>query len=668
MKIQQILDYIDNGHMALPEFQRGYVWNREQVRGLMSSLYRRHPVGSLLVWATRSESAQYRGDSRLAPGVVKLLLDGQQRITSLYGIIRGEAPPFFDGNEASFTNLRFHVQDELFEFYQPVKMRDDRLWIDVSRLMKEGLEPFIEEFEELEGLEIPLTQAIARLNRLEGIKEIDLHIEEVTGEDKTVEVVVDIFNRVNSGGTKLSQGDLALAKICAEWPEARDRLKASIARWREEGFRFNLEWFLRNVATVGTGRARYPQLTTLSAQQFQDALDRTERMIDFVLNLISGRLGLDHDRVFFGRYAVPLMARYVHLRGGRVDDAAESDLLLFWYLHTAMWGRYSGSTETKLERDLELLHQDDEQPLRRLIHEITLWRGGLRIRPEHFGGWSLGARFYPVLYLLTRVAEARDLGTGLPLKHNMLGKMSRLEIHHIFPKSRLYEAGYQKAEVNALGNFCFLTKDTNLQISNELPAVYLHEVAERVPGALESQWIPMDPELWTLDRYKDFLEARRTLLAEAANHFLEGLLHGDLSILDREIEEEERPADMMPPPEVEDTLGGIPGAIDSEEEAEQLREVQRWLAERELPEGEMEYELLHPETERPLAILDLAWPAGLQEGLSDPVTLLLDEGPDTIAAASRGGLRVFTSVDGFKAHVLRDILGEGMADQRAAVA
>ena len=82
MKIHTILAQIDLGSMALPEFQRGYVWNRDQVRGLMHSLYCKHPVGSLLVWLTKTEDADARGDAPLAPGIVKLLLDGQQRITS----------------------------------------------------------------------------------------------------------------------------------------------------------------------------------------------------------------------------------------------------------------------------------------------------------------------------------------------------------------------------------------------------------------------------------------------------------------------------------------------------------------------------------------------------------------------------------------------------------
>lgn len=138
MKISTILDHIDSGHMALPEFQRGYVWNRDQVRGLFDSLYRRHPIGGLLVWATESKTATHRGDGPLAAGVVKLLLDGQQRMTSLYGVVRGKPPKFFDGNAQTFTGLRFHLEQETFAFYQPVKMQDDPLWIDVTELMQKG--------------------------------------------------------------------------------------------------------------------------------------------------------------------------------------------------------------------------------------------------------------------------------------------------------------------------------------------------------------------------------------------------------------------------------------------------------------------------------------------------------------------------------------------------
>jgi hypothetical protein len=333
-----------------------------------------------------------------------------------------------------------------------------------------------------------------------GIRDIDLHIEEITGGDMTLDVVVDIFNKVNSGGTKLSKGDLALAKICADWPQARTEMKVQLGKWRQAGYDFSLDWLLRSVNTVLTGEAKFLHLHGKTAPEVQDALKRASRHIDTALNLISGRLGLDHDRVLSGRGAVSVMARYLDQRTGPMDQK-ERDKLLFWYVQAGMWGRFSGSTESFIDADLEAL---DAGGLDRMLDILRLWHGGLRVEPGHFTGWNLGARFYPVLYLLTRMAEAKDWGNGLPLKAGMLGKLSQLEVHHIFPKARLYEAGYGRAEVNAIANFCFLTKRANLDILDDRPEAYFPAIEERHPGALSSQWVPMDPQLWRIENYADF--------------------------------------------------------------------------------------------------------------------------------------------------------------------
>ena len=128
----------------------------------------------------------------------------------------------------------------------------------------------------------------------------------------------------------------------------------------------------------------------------------------------------------------------------------ERDKLLFWFVQAGMWGRFSGSTESYIDQDLAALEGQDGG-LDKLLEQLRLWHGGLRVEPGHFTGWSLDARFYPVLYLLTRMGQARDWGTGLPLKANLLGKMSRLEVHHIFPKAQLYKQKFRRPEVNALG-------------------------------------------------------------------------------------------------------------------------------------------------------------------------------------------------------------------------
>lgn len=646
MKISTILDHIDSGHMALPEFQRGYVWNRDQVRKLFTSMYLRRPVGGLLVWATESGKARHRGDGVLSQGIVKLLLDGQQRITSLYGVVRGNPPKFFDGNTATLTGLRFHLDTQVFEFFQPVKMQDDFLWIDVTQLLKKGtagLGEFMTKLAVLPELAANVGVYVGRLSQLIGILDVDLHVEEVTGVDKTLDVVVDIFNQVNSGGTKLSKGDLALAKICADWPEARDVMKVQLKTWSRADFHFNLDWFLRSVNVVISGEAKFQFLDDKDAADIQDGLARATKHIDTCLNLISGRLGLDHDRVLFGRFGIPVMVRYLDSRNGIMGEK-ERDKLLFWFVQAGMWGRFSTSTESSIDQDLSALEGPDGS-LDKLLDQLRHWHSGLRVESGHFTGWSVGARFYPVLYLITRMGQARDWGSGLLLKANLLGKMSRLEVHHIFPKSQLYKYKYKKDQVNALANYCFLTKDTNLNISNRLPENYFPEIEKAHPGTLASQWIPQDPELWKMENYLAFLEARKTLLANEVNMRMEELLHGETRWL-------EGPATPVPVSEM------IGNGITSEEEEEQLEFLNVWMEEHGLPRGVLIYEYADPDTGVQKAMFDLAWPNGIQEELSQPVVVLLNESAKTIAFASQAGFRCFTAIDEFQRYVEKEVLGE----------
>jgi hypothetical protein len=146
--------------------------------------------------------------------------------------------------------------------------------------MQQGVGIFIQRLLKVSELAPKLTTYINSLNKLEGIKNINLHIEEVSGEDKTVDVVVEIFNTVNSGGTKLSKGDLALAKICAQWPDARNELKARLTKWKKAGFEFRLEWLLRCINAVITGEAMFSALKDVKTVTFQDGLYKAEKAIE----------------------------------------------------------------------------------------------------------------------------------------------------------------------------------------------------------------------------------------------------------------------------------------------------------------------------------------------------------------------------------------------------
>ena len=447
-----------------------------------------------------------------------------------------------------------------------------------------------------------------------------------------------------------AQGDLALAKICAQWPEARQEMKARLDQWVRAGFRFRLEWLLRTINTVLTGEALFSALKDVNTVTFQNGLQQAEKAVDALLNLISGRLGLDHDRVMGGVYAFPLMARYLMQRGGHLADYRERDKFLYWYIHTFLWGRYTGSTESVLNQDLAVI-EDPDGALDRLINQLRQNRGDLRLSANDFMGWSLGARFYPLLYMLTRVCHAQDWETGIELSNSLLGKLSCLQVHHIFPKALLYRHGYSKANVNAIANLTFLTQETNLLVSDRDPAEYLEAFARKQPGAVASHWIPMDRDLWRVENYHAFLAARREHLAQAANAFLDSLLTGVV------------PERETYPSVLEQRVVMVPGGVESEEEEQLLQECNAWVVQYGLPEGEYLYELTDALTGEPLAVLDLAWPCGLQEGYSQSMALLIGEGQETEEAANRAGYRYFTDVKAFCAYVQQEILAIHSASQ-----
>ncbi|GAA1467225.1 DUF262 domain-containing protein [Nocardiopsis exhalans] len=640
-KLSMLLDQIDAGTVLLPEFQRGYVWNRDQVRGLMRSMYLGHPVGSLLLWETSAEEMAVRGGSA-GNGTHLLLLDGQQRISSLYGVVRGRAPAFFEGDDKAFTGLQFNVDTEVFEFYRPLKMTDNPHWVDVTELFQQGPVPYLTRFADDPA---KANLYLTRLNRLSQIVDKNFPQEEITGAERTVDEVVDIFNRVNSGGTKLSKGDLALAKLCAQWPEARTSMRSALGRWEEAGFSFSLDWLLRNATAVASGRALFTALDKVDAPAFQRALEGSVNHVGTFLDAVSGRLGLDHDRVLMGRYALPVVSRLLELNGGRFDDARHRDRVLYWYVHSALWGRYTGSTETYLQVDYDTLKSSGVDGL---IDSLARLRGGnLDIRPHDFEGATKGARFYPLLYMLTRVHGARDFGSGLELRAESLGRLSSLQVHHIFPKKVLRNR-YESRQVNAIANFCFLTQQTNLEVADLTPEEYFAEVEARHPGVLASQWIPTDPELWKVENYEEFLAARRELLAEAAETFLGGLASGG----EGSGEEALRPVTVL---------------ADEPDDARsvQVQEMVDELLRLGFAKPELDAEINDPERGRAIAEAEAFWPDGLQHGLGKPVVLELDPDQADLPRLQELGYEVFTSVDsllGFVSRLGQEAAGEAVGE------
>ena len=158
----------------------------------------------------------------------------------------------------------------------------------------------------------------------------------------------------------------------------------------------------------------------------------------------------------------------------------------------------------------------------------------------------------------------------------------------------------------------------------------------------------MDPSLWTMERFRDFLDARKELLAAELNRRMEELLHGDTRWL--------ASATAVTPVPV-----GVPGGITSKEEEAQLESLSEWMEAAGFPRGVLSYDFSDPQSGEQKAIFDLVWPNGIQEELSQPVAVLLNEERQTLALASQAGFRCFTGIDEFKRYVTIEILGEETA-------
>ena len=289
-----------------------------------------------------------------------------------------------------------------------------------------------------------------------------------------------------------------------------------------------------------------------------------------------------------------------------------------------------------------MLNQDYETVTRSgvsgLISSLERWRGGnLTIDGQDFEGFGRGSRFYPLLYMLTRVYGARDFASGLPLRSFLLGYLASLQVHHIFPKEVLYGAGYPRSQVNAVANFCFLTQDANLAIGKRRPEDYFAEAEAKHPGVLASQWIPDDPSLWRIERYPDFLAARRELLAKAANAFLGELRSGTS-------------------PSASDMVNRVALVLDGEDHdarADEVRALIAELTELGCAEPAVDSEIADPATGRVLAIAEACWPEGLQPGQGSPVVLELDPAESDLSRLTELGYEVFTSTDSLRGYVRR---------------
>lgn len=534
MKISELLSSISTKDLVLPEFQREYVWSKDQAKQLMVSLLKGYPVGSLLFWKT-DQPPELKNIPVLPEhlGTIQVILDGQQRLTCLYLLMTGTIPVYYQPHEIDNDprDLYYHLEDGDFQYYLPSKMKNDPLWINVVECFTGTINVF--EIAKLIGGEnsevrFDLAQKYNKnLNSLQNVRNVDMTIQTVPLH-ASLEDAITIFDRVNSQGTKLTDADLALTHITGKWAQARRVLKDKIVSLEKKYFYYDLSFMTRALTGIVVKHALFETVHKVPKPELEKAWKNQEKILDYLTNLLPSQAFIHSTNDLNTNNVIVPIIVYLSLHGNKFPNVQSVKRAMHWLYAAQMLGRYSGQTDQRMEADISIIAREDD-PWDKLLEQITDQRGRIEIKPSDFDGTGVQNPLYRMAHILAKSHKAVDWFNGLPLGTNS-GKSYYIHSHHIFPQSRLYAAGYdpdnymQRYLVNEIANRAFLTADTNLEIKNRFPADYLPEVERNYPGALANQFVPINPELWKMENYMDFLRARRNMMAHKINEFMSALV------------------------------------------------------------------------------------------------------------------------------------------------
>ena len=538
MQIRQLLFGIENLDIVLPEFQREYVWSLEHSKQLFVSLYKSYPTGSLLFWEAKADDVpeiKNNAIGREKTGLTKIILDGQQRITTLYLIIKGTIPPYYTETDLlqDPRHLFFNLKSGEFKYYLKMEMEDNVLWQKVTGcfdLKKVNAIDIAKQFSKDHPEEdfMALASVINdNLNKLRYIEQTDYHIQVVPSSAKLDEAI-DVFDRVNSLGTKLTDAELVLTHITGKWPHARRELKERLELLKKEQFEFTLDFLTRCTVVALTDSALFTKNAKLNYEVFtrEDYIAAWKKVIkafDFVLPVLKqDALITSSDDMTTQNVLVPVIT-YLIKNESRMQEPLKHGFI-YWMTLASLWSRYSSQTDARLDKDVNTIINNPD-PIQKLVAEIIDQRGRTEVSPADLEGREAGHPFYRMLYIITKYKKAIDWSNGGPI-YGTLGPYHKIQEHHIFPQSKLYSHGYDSANhmhkktVNEIANRAFITRDANFAINNKDPEKYLPEIEKKFPGSLERQFIPMDPSLWTYDNYEQFLKQRRIMIAAEINAYV----------------------------------------------------------------------------------------------------------------------------------------------------
>lgn len=534
MKISQILDRIDENQLFVPAFQREYVWKRDDAKELMASLIRDYPTGTMLTWETNNPpelKGEWKYDDK--QGAVKLILDGQQRITTLYMIVRGTIPPYYKPEEIMHDTRNLHVNVETLElqYYKKSLMENDPLWVNLTDVFQKQVRSrdVVRALRDTQEVDDKREDVIDdNFKAIEKIPDRDF-LEQTIPVRANIKEAIDIFYVVNASGVNLTDAELALAQICGYWPDARDLFKAKLTALAEDGFVFKLDFLVYVV--LGVLHHGGSEMRKLHSADNLDAIKAAwklldDQVIDYVMNILKTHAYVDHTKEINSVYALVPIIVYCFNKGGKPLSQDETGKIVKWFYYSQIRQRYISQMPQKLDKDVGVVVKS-ENPFDDLLNIIRADRP-LEISTDEFVGADTRNALWSLMRWYFKSRNAVCFTTGVGIRRNM-GKKYELEWDHIFAYSVLKKAGYGQqnrlkyALAQEITNRAVLTATANRSKSAKLADGYLTGIESEFPDALKRQCIPTNQELWQLENFERFLVERRKMLATALNEFLEAI-------------------------------------------------------------------------------------------------------------------------------------------------
>ncbi|MGC9530439.1 MAG: GmrSD restriction endonuclease domain-containing protein [Candidatus Bipolaricaulaceae bacterium] len=563
--LKKLIEDIAMGEIGLPDIQRPFVWPMTKVRDLFDSMYRGFPIGYLLFWENGYPGTHRTiGDGQKQKVARLLIVDGQQRLTSLYAVMKAE-PVVTKDFKHQRIKIAFHPLSERFEASNPA-IEKDAEWIpDINILWQLDTDVFIFMEEFLKRLSTKRTLSteevkkirtnVSKLIKLEDYPLTALEISSSVDEDQ----VADIFVRINSQGTPLNQANFILTLMSVFWDEGRKELEEFCRRSKAPSpggspspfnhyLRPNPDQLLRVSVALGFRRARLEHVYSLlrgkdlETRQFSD--EQREKQFAllqeaqaYTLDLqnwheffkVLKRAGYPSDQLISSQMAVlyTYALWLIGKRDFRVDLHRLREVMARWFFMVAPTGRYTGSPETRFEQDMALLRGANtaDDFVRILDEQISAvltkdyWEVTLPNELETAAARSTGQfAYYAALCLL----EARVLYSKMKVSELLdpttKAKKSALERHHLFPRKYLLRIGIrEKRLINQVANYALVEWSDNIKISDRAPKEYVPELEKQKCFASDElqqmyEWHALPPNWYELD-YRDFVNERKKRIA-----------------------------------------------------------------------------------------------------------------------------------------------------------